>query len=747
MKKYLRRTSLETAPDCDAGLFERLLRARGIASPEERDAFLLAGEESLHSPTLLSDMARAKDRILAAVRAREPICIWGDYDVDGVCASAILFGHLRAMGANAQVYLPSRHLEGYGLNSAGLQKASAWARLLITVDCGISALESVEYAKSLGMDVIVTDHHRPGDALPDCPVVNPLLNEYPCPSLSGAGVAFKLVEALRGREAAMESVDLAALATVADVVPLLGENRAIVRMGLMRMNARPRPGIQALREAAGLGERELTAGHLGFQIGPRLNAAGRLGSARRALDLLLSHDPEQAQTLAEELDAENTRRREVEKEIVDNTLEQLRDFDFPAHRALVLAGKDWNPGVLGLAAARLVEKFHYPTILLSGEEALTGSCRSIEGVDIFQALSAVSAFLERFGGHRQAAGLTIRREHLPAFVQALDEFLWQSIPPEAYVPVAPYDLECSLDELTEPEVSRLEQFQPCGMGNPAPVLRAPLRVTASRRVGRDGAHLKLSFEDHSRKMDGVFFQMGPHCEEFVGECDALFTPKLNAFQGRVRVELELKALEPLNAKARILANWGEEPSLMSHFLTEMLYNRNIYSPALPPNAEGLLEALEKSPQGTLAVSWDFSGALAFLEKARVPLDVYLGHYPEDPRAFNALCILPTGAPARNYRLVALTDRPKWLRELPDVDGLRELYKALSPAESGLDSLAARVGIGEIPCLAGLMALADMDLIELRAETVPVRYRKKLPKKVDPAKSRIFQMLQSFKKLP
>ena len=340
-------------PEGMPGLLHALLIQRGIASEEEARSFLNPGEAALFDPMLLSSMAEAVSRIRRAIAAREKICVYGDYDVDGVGASAILYLHLKSLGADVRTYLPSRHDEGYGLNEAAVRSLAKEAALLVSVDCGIGARELVALAKSLGMDVVVTDHHRPGDALPDCPVVNPLLGDYPCPHLSGAGVAWKLVEALSGREAAMEFVDLAALSTVADVVPLVSENRAIVRLGLLRLNANPREGIRALREVAGISERALTAGHIGFQIGPRLNAGGRLGSAERALRLLITGDAAEAEALASELEAENQERRRVEAEMLREAEGMLGDFDFPAHRAIVLAKDGWNAGVLGLAAARL----------------------------------------------------------------------------------------------------------------------------------------------------------------------------------------------------------------------------------------------------------------------------------------------------------------------------------------------------------------------------------------------------------
>jgi len=713
------------------GLLHALLIQRGIASEEEARSFLNPGEAALFDPMLLSSMAEAVSRIRRAIAAREKICVYGDYDVDGVGASAILYLHLKSLGADVRTYLPSRHDEGYGLNEAAVRSLAKEAALLVSVDCGIGARELVALAKSLGMDVVVTDHHRPGDALPDCPVVNPLLGDYPCPHLSGAGVAWKLVEALSGREAAMEFVDLAALSTVADVVPLVSENRAIVRLGLLRLNANPREGIRALREVAGISERALTAGHIGFQIGPRLNAGGRLGSAERALRLLITGDAAEAEALASELEAENQERRRVEAEMLREAEGMLGDFDFPAHRAIVLAKDGWNAGVLGLAAARLAEKYHHPAILLTADgDRLKGSCRSIAGVDIFEALSGVSEHLERFGGHRQAAGLTLLRENLAPFAAALDEFLWQTVPRDAYVPALEYDLAVPLCALDRHAVAALEALEPTGMGNPQPVLRARATVSSARAVGKDGAHLRLTVAADDCRLPGVFFSEGARADGLSGEYDMLFAPRLNAWMGRATVELQLRAMEPLDPAARISANLPGRPALMVRFLTEMLYNRGIgLSDGGWVPVRALRKALADDPQGTLVLCRDFPQAAYLVERLDgLRFDLFFGGYPPDPRAFNAICVLPFGDPPRNYRRIIAAERIEgapavaWAEELPDVDGLRDAYRAIRrlsrrPAHfadfAGLcHLLSAECDLSAVGCAAALAALEDMGLIEL-----------------------------------
>ena len=738
-------------------LLHALLLRRGVTSASEARAFLSPGEETLRDPLLLSDMGRAVSRLRAALEAGERICVYGDYDVDGVCASAILYLHLKALGADVRAYLPDRHREGYGLNEAAVRALAEDTGLLVTVDCGVNAVEMAALAKELGMDIVITDHHRPGADLPDCPLVDPLLNGYPCPHLSGAGVAFKLVEALSGRAAAMEYVDLAALSTVADVVPLLDENRFIVRAGLERMNEAPRPGIKALKRVAGLEEKTLTAGHLGFQIGPRLNAGGRLGSARRGLELLLTSDPSRAETLARELDAENSERRNVEMAILSEAEAMLEDFDFPGHRAIVLAREGWNTGVLGLAAARLVEEYHYPVILLCDEGGvLKGSCRSIPGVDIFLALTAAGEHLMKFGGHRQAAGLTLAREALEPFKAALEAHLRENVPAEAWVPAMEYDLDVGLGDLDAYAVAALEQLQPTGMGNPAPVFRARATLEDARRIGRDGAHLSLTARDGGGRLRAVMFSAGARAEEARGEFDLLFSPGMNVWQGRASVQLTLKAMEPLDARGRVEAQRGQMGALLFYFLTEMLYNRGIDPREGTVSAADVRAALAASPQGTLLVAESVKQALFLLDllSQEPPLrfDFIAGAYPADARAFNALCLLPAGAPARNYRrvfharMVEGAPPAGWTAALPDVDGLRRVYRAVRDLRrhplyyQGLAALCRLLapdcaleaeGVG-----AALWALAEMGLIEADergARLLPMEKR-------DPMDSAAVQML-------
>lgn len=764
----------EDMPDA----LHQLLIARGIRSAEEAQTFLNPDVRSLHDPLLLSDMDTAIARIRRAVDADEAICIYGDYDVDGVCAAAVLSGGLKHLGAMPKVYLPSRHAEGYGLNEAAIREIAGWAKLMITVDCGVTSVELVALAKSLGLDVIVTDHHQPAEILPDCPVVNPLLNDYPYPSLCGAGVAWKLVHALAGEATAMEFVDMAALATVADVVPLTDENRVIVHLGLERINASPRLGLDALIEAAGLAGKRITGTSIAFQLAPRLNAGGRIGSAMRSFSLVTSEDAAQAHQLADELEQENTQRKQIEQQILAEAEEQLNGFDLAAHRILILSGKGWNAGVIGLAASRLVEKYHYPVVMLADQEDhMTGSCRSIAGVDIHAALCAASDTMVRFGGHKQAAGLTLLPERLEDFRAVMDGYLFENIDPNCYIPVREYDMEIDFESITQGFIAALEGMQPTGFGNSAPVFRAAAEVVEARTVGKDGAHLKLMLSQESHRLNAIAFRAGPQINSLANQADMLFTPKINAYMGRTEVQLEVRALADADVYARIQSKLAVESELQCNFLTEMFYNERI-NPS-PFRIECINDAdvrkcMAENPQGTLVLTTDFAAAVRLYRQLEpVQPDLYIGELPKDARAFNAICVCPpVEAIVTGYRRIALAgmpreyplegerevyewvDRPAWMKLLPDIDQMREVYKAVMRigrrpvSYRTLGQLNHLVGaeaeLDARTTMASLLAINDMQLITLDLNTAPIQMRRQDKRKADPKESVVWNTIQQWR---
>lgn len=528
------------------GWFSAMLRLRGITTEEESRRFLSPSLGDLHDPFLLPGMTETVRLLREAAARRDPILIWGDYDADGICAASILLETLKEEGANVNFYLPSRHSDGYGLNPEGIRKAAEKGfRLLITVDCGISSREETALARSLGMTVIVTDHHALPPELPEADaVMNPLLGGYPCPFLCGAGVALKICQALQGPEGLRKRLDLAAIATVADVVPLLGENRVIVREGLDCIARTQRPGLQALLKSAGI-EAPVTTDHLGFRIGPRLNAAGRLEDARPAARLLMTRDPVLAESLASHLEELNSRRQAMEREITGQALQQVREQpDFGTARSLVVSG-DWNPGLIGLTAGKLCEKFYLPAVALSlqGDTAV-GSCRSIPGVHIFGMLQHCGDLLTRFGGHAQAAGLTLPAGNIAAFRERLSRVISESCPPEVFRREMAYDLEVPFRSWDEESLGLLEQLEPTGEGNPAPVfLLSGASVQTMRRVGRDLSHLQVTLLDRDNTpVRGIAFSQGEEADRPRDGADLLYRPYLNEFRGRRSVEARIFAL-------------------------------------------------------------------------------------------------------------------------------------------------------------------------------------------------------------
>ena len=749
MLRYVQRPGERSWFERPAGMSElmhRLLTQRGVDSAEAAEAFLHPNVEQLHDPMLLFGMPEATARLRRAMESGEPICIFGDYDVDGVCASAIVCDYLQAEGANVEVYLPSRHEEGYGLNEHAVREIAQRAKLLVTVDCGIASAELIELAKSLGLDCIVTDHHRPGEVLPDCIVVDPLLGDYPFRWLCGAGVAFKLVAAAGGLEKAMERIDLAAIATVADVVSLTGENRAIVALGLKEINRKPRPGVAALMERARIEPGKLDSQGIAFRLAPRLNAGGRLGSARRSYELLMQKEDFLAVAQADELEEENTRRQGVERQIRAEAEAQLADLDFSAHRILLARGEGWNPGVIGLAASHIREKYNYPVIVLSEADGLlTGSCRSIIGVDIYQVLASAAPLMERFGGHAQAAGLTVKSENFEKLWAALDEYLFANAPAEAYMPSALYDVDAGLEQFSEDFVRSLAALEPTGCGNPEPVFRAPSQLIEARAIGAQGAHLRLICAENGVRRTGIFFGAGARAAELGGEADILFTPQLNSWNGRTDVQLRLCALREADDFARIDAARDEEGPLQRRFLTELFYNRKISCASAAPEIgmDELKRRLSGSVQGTFILCGGLDTARRLRTELRLcPLDVHVGRVPEDVRAFNALIVWPerladfpralrtlvlAGLPAPDevppgVEVVSLPAESALRGELPDVDQMREVYRAarslsrrplkLSDVEALDLRLSEETGLPPTCCHVSMLALRDMKLVEI-----------------------------------
>lgn len=539
-------------------LAARILAARGHADPAAAETFLAARLADLPDPFTMKGMAAAVERIVRAVEAHERIACYGDYDVDGVTSTALLTGFLRAAGADVVTYTPHRLVEGYGLNRDAVAKLAAdGVKLLVTLDCGITSVEEVRAATALGVETVVVDHHTVPVELPQAAaILNPHQPgcDYPSKDLAAVGVTFALAMALRRRlrergafgerrpePNLKDALDLVALGTVADVVPLVAANRILVRWGLETLARSRRPGIRALKAVAGIADgAPITAGQVGFRLGPRINAAGRLDDAGRGVRLLLATDEPVARALAEELDRENQARQEIERGILEEALADALERVKAGVRGLVLARDGWHPGVVGIVASRVVERFHRPVVLIALDGAGgKGSGRSIESFHLYDALAACSGHLARFGGHRHAAGVTIERDRVEAFRGAFEAYAAARIADEDLIPRCRIDGWIEDREITDRAAEDLEKLGPYGAGHPEPVFALRGAAARGRTVGATGAHLKLALG--GRGLDAIGFGMGDRlalCGQ--GPLDAAFTMGFDEWDGRRRLQLKLR---------------------------------------------------------------------------------------------------------------------------------------------------------------------------------------------------------------
>lgn len=543
----------------------QLLISRGVYDLHEVRTFLDAKLTGLRDPGLLPGAEGAAERIWAAIQAGRRIIVYGDYDADGMTGTAILYLCVRMLGGNVGYYVPNRLEEGYGLNSDALRLlTSRGASLVISVDCGIGSVNEAETARELGLELIITDHHELGARLPAARIVHPRLpgTGYPFGDLCGAGVAFKLAWALcqqasgaqrvadRMRNFLLCAVGLSALGTVADVVPLLDENRIIVRHGLSSLLARPMPGVRALMKLTGLDQKPaLSAEDIAFTLAPRLNAAGRLGQAQLGVELLTTESSERAQALAEYLHELNNSRDSLERSIQLAASKQLKEqFDAEGDPAFVLSGVGWHPGVIGIVAGRLAEKYNRPVVMLSldqlGAKPATGSARSACGFNLHQAFAACSQHLLAHGGHAAAAGLKIEESRIEAFRSEFCEYAAGEITTEARVPVVRIDAEAPFSQLTLRTVHQIEQLAPFGNSNPRPVLCASgVRLAAPpKRMGGGERHLSARFVQHQVALRAVGFGQGDWVDEMSQTdqpLDIAYRPVINEYAGRRSVELHL----------------------------------------------------------------------------------------------------------------------------------------------------------------------------------------------------------------
>jgi single-stranded-DNA-specific exonuclease len=538
-----------------SNVLAELLIQRNVTNFFEAKKYFRPDLEDIHDPYLMADMEKAATRVIDAITNNEKICVYGDYDVDGTCSASLMYLFLKELGANVYVYIPQRLTEGYGLSIAGInQVKDDKVDLIISVDCGITAVEEIDYANNFGIDTIICDHHQPKEILPNAyAILDPLKPgcEYPFKYLSGAGVAFKLARAIAYRfgkkDMVFKYLDLVALAGAADIVPLTDENRILVRAGIEQINKNPRPGIKSLIKIARMEPGNLSAGQIVFTIAPRINAVGRLGDANRAVELFNTDSYEEAERLARVLESENLERRKIDEVTFSHALEMVKEIeDFDTELGIVLHHDSWHPGVVGIVASRLVEKYYRPAIMLSSIDGVAkGSARSIPGFDIYAAIEECKDLVVQFGGHKAAAGLEIEVENIPEFKKRFNEVLKLNLKEDDVVPEIKIDSKISLCEITPKFVRVLDQFAPFGPGNMRPVFLAEdVKVVATPRIVGTNHFITTFCQNGGDKVyDAIGFNLGKFVYEVdkdIHLVDIVFTIEKVVREGRTYPQIRVK---------------------------------------------------------------------------------------------------------------------------------------------------------------------------------------------------------------
>jgi len=540
-------------------IISQLLINRGMHDIDKIKSFLNNDLSELYNPFLMKGMLEAVSRIKKALDKKEKILIHGDYDVDGVTSTALLFFTLREFGAEPVYFIPDRLTEGYGLGSSGVEEAvRIKADLVITVDCGISSHEEVDALNKYGIDVVITDHHEPPKMLPNAyATINPRQKgcAYPDKDLSGVSISFKLCQALSSElnnRDFWKHLDLVALGTISDVAPMLGENRILVKEGLRLLkNLGSNKGIKALIDVSGIKKDKIGAFEIGFILGPRINAAGRLGSAGTSVELLLTDDDEKAKELAKKLNEANQERQKIEKSTLKEAISKIeKDINFKDHKVIVLHNEDWHTGVMGIVASRISDKFNRPAILISTKDGLgRGSGRSIENFHLFEALASCEKLLKEYGGHQYACGLTILEENLPGFIKLINELAVSAMTTGDLIQSLPVDMEIALSELDHKTVEEVTSLEPFGEGNPEPVFCSRnLRLVQPLRVLK-GEHIKFQATDGKKNFEAIGFGMAKDADIELAlrnypSFDMAYTVSLNNWQGINAIQLKIEDIKP-----------------------------------------------------------------------------------------------------------------------------------------------------------------------------------------------------------
>lgn len=535
-----------------------LLVTRGVHTFEEARSFFRPSLSALHDPFLMKDMDLAVARLEKAVASQEKILVYGDYDVDGTTAVALVYSFIRRLTSSVDFYIPDRYDEGYGVSKKGIDwAADNGFTLIITLDCGIKAIDKVKYAADKGIDLIICDHHLPEEEIPAAAaVLDPKREDcnYPFDDLSGCGVGFKLVQAYSQKnglpfESLLPLLDLLVVSIASDLVTVVGENRVLAHFGLKRLNEEPRIGLQAMINLANLEQGHVTIDDIVFKIGPRINAAGRMESGRLAVELLTAETEEAAVTIGSQINDNNNERKSIDREITKAALDMVQDGTCcSSENAVIVYGPDWNKGVVGIVASRLVEAYYKPAFVLTKSNGfVTGSARSVRGFDLYEAISSCADLLENYGGHIYAAGLTLREENLPEFVRRIDKYVGEHISDEMATPIVDVDSEINFSQITPKFFRILKQFQPFGPGNSAPVFltKNVYDDGNGRKVGPGGQHLKLELIQESQpyhQISAIAFNMASLFEHIRNgnPIDICYSVVENYYRGNSTIQLRIK---------------------------------------------------------------------------------------------------------------------------------------------------------------------------------------------------------------
>lgn len=637
-----------------------VLAQRGM-SVDDAHGFLYSSYDDMHSPFLFSQMQAAVDRIYSAKDNNEIITVFGDYDVDGVCACVALTKALLDNNYKADYYIPSRHKEGYGLSNDAIDTiANNGTNLIITVDCGITATSEINYAKEKGIDVIVTDHHQPHDELPDAVAcICAWIEEdgYPFKELCGAGVSAKLIHALFGIDQMKKHVGIIALATVADLVPIVGENRIIVKEGLRDMQNQPSVGIKALCNEAGIEYRTLNAGNLGYALGPRINASGRMGDATIAANLLFTDDVNKADELAKQLENENRKRKSTEEKIFFQAMDKAAELNVSQLRALVLQDNEWDHGVIGIVASKLVEKFCMPVILFSKDgDEYKGSGRSVKGVNLFACLQKLDDLFIKYGGHEQAAGMTISIDKFDEFCYRFEEIIRFNHDEDCFSPKLSYDGGISLDDISQKLAKDIELLEPFGMGNPTPtfLLEVPLVKNVSL-IGANKNHARFYMSSSNIEIECVAFNSANATMQLGRDQSAIMRviPQINRFAGRERLQCQIKSIDA-NIAAKEPEKYvnGLSDNFTDAICKQILYNDincQFFDSERVLDIDELLEhlgyMLNTNSRGTIIICNTEYGAkntLYLLNKMGIldNLKIFVNEQDDNAAMFNSIMLAP-----------------------------------------------------------------------------------------------------------